>query len=200
MNIKTIIFATKNIGKVKEVLEILKDLNLNIKTLADYPEIRDIVEDGETFETNALIKAREVFQKTGIATLSDDSGLEVFALDMKPGVFSARYAGKDVNYLKNNKKLLVELKSVPVNNRQARFRCVTVFKTSNAEIITEGICEGSIITEQKGSGGFGYDPLFVPKGYNQTFAELPQNVKNLISHRATALHKIKPAIMNYLKN
>lgn len=195
----TIILATKNKGKVKEVLEILTDINIKIKTLADYPEIQAIVECGDTFEMNALIKAREVFDKLGIPTLSDDSGLEVYALGMRPGVYSARYAGKDANSIKNNEKLLFELQSIPENQRQARFRCVTVFKTLNAEIISEGICKGRIISELKGEGGFGYDPLFIPDGHSQTFAELPQHVKNLISHRVMALRKIKPVIMDYFK-
>lgn len=199
----TLIIATKNKGKVKEVKEILNDINIEIKSLVDYPEVQDIEEHGDTFEMNALIKAREVFNTLGIPILSDDSGLEVYALGMKPGVYSARYACEDVNSLKNNLKLLFELQSVPENQRHARFRCVTVFKTSDAEIISEGICEGRIISELKGEGGFGYDPLFIPNGYSQTFAELPQDVKNIISHRGMALRKIKPIIrghFQYLNN
>jgi XTP/dITP diphosphohydrolase len=194
-----LVLATRNKDKVKEITEILSELKLEIRSLSDYPEIPDIVEDGSTFEENALKKARSVFEYTNLPTLSDDSGLEVFELGMKPGVLSARYAGEPTNYRNNNQKLLNELRNIPDDHRQAQFRCVVVFKTKKFENMREGVCEGKIIHESKGVGGFGYDPLFMPDGYNQTFAELKPTIKNAISHRGRALLNIRETLDKYFR-
>lgn len=194
---KNLVIASNNEGKVREITEILSDLNLNLKSFKDYPEIPEIIEDGKTFEENALKKARKAFSILQAPVLSDDSGLEVYALNMQPGVYSARFAGEPKDYQKNNQKLLKYLENYHDDERKARFRCVVVFKTFESEHIVEGFCTGRIITELRGSGGFGYDPLFIPEGYQQTFAELPPEVKNSISHRGRAFSLIKPIIKNY---
>lgn len=195
-----LILATRNKDKVKEIKEVLSDLNLEIRSFLDYPNIPGVIEDGSTFEENALKKARIVFEYTNLPTLSDDSGLEVSVLGMKPGVYSARYAGVPTNYENNNAKLLDDMKYIPVNNRQAQFRCVMVFKSKDVEKIAEGVCKGEIVFESKGRGGFGYDPLFVPDEYNQTFAEISPAIKNAISHRGKALSSIKKSLEQYFQS
>lgn len=194
---RKLILATRNLDKVKEIKEILGDLNLEILDLNNYSNIPEIVEDEETFEDNAIKKAREVFKIVKLPVLSDDSGLEVEFLNNQPGIRSARFAGEPTNYTKNNEKLLKMLDNVPDEFRKAQFRCIVVFKTKNEEILAEGICKGRILRQMRGSGGFGYDPLFIPDGYEQTYAEMPQEVKNKISHRAIALKNIKPFILEY---
>ncbi|MBI4546857.1 MAG: RdgB/HAM1 family non-canonical purine NTP pyrophosphatase, partial [Ignavibacteriae bacterium] len=179
----TLILATRNQGKIREIRSILLGLPLEIKSLLEFPHLPEIVEDGSTFEENALKKARNIFALTRSPTLSDDSGLEVFSLRERPGVLSARYAGEHVSYDANNKKLLAELKGFPVDQRRAQFRCVAAFVGDEIEKIVEGVCHGTIIDEPRGSGGFGYDPIFIPDGYQTTFAELPLHIKNHISHR-----------------
>lgn len=195
---KSLVIASHNEGKIREIKEILFDLNLDLKSLKDFPDIPEIVEDGKTFEENALKKARVVFSTLQTPVLSDDSGLEVYALNMQPGVYSARFAGEPKDYQKNNQKLLKFLENYHDDERKARFRCVVVFKTFETEQIVEGFCTGRIITELRGSGGFGYDPLFIPDGYQQTFAELPQDIKNSISHRGSAFNQIKSVIKKYI--
>lgn len=195
---KSLVIASNNEDKVREIKEILSDLHLDIKSLKDFPEIPEIIEDGKTFEENALKKAREVFSILQTPILSDDSGLEVYAINMQPGVYSARFAGEPKDYRKNNQKLLKLLENYPEEDeREARFRCLVVFKTFESEHIVEGICKGRIIDELRGNGGFGYDPLFIPDGYKQTFAELPQRIKNSISHRGRAFNQIKQIIKGY---
>lgn len=194
-----LILATRNMDKVKEIQEVLSDLNLEIRSLLDYPNIPDVIEDGSTFEENALKKARAVFEYTNLPTLSDDSGLEVFVLGMKPGVYSARYAGVPTNYENNNAKLLDDMKNVPVMNRQAQFRCIMVFKSKDVEKIAEGACRGKIVFEPQGRGGFGYDPLFIPEGYSQTFAEMSPVIKNLESHRGRALSVMRKSLEEYFQ-
>jgi XTP/dITP diphosphohydrolase len=194
-----LILATRNKHKVKEITEILSIDNIDIRSLIDYPDIQEVVEDGLTFEQNALKKARVIFEYTHSPTLSDDSGLEVMALGMRPGVWSARYAGTPVSYQQNNAKLLEEMSNVPENKRQAQFKCVVVFKTKYFEKINTGICGGKIVFKSKGGGGFGYDPLFMPSGYSQTFAELSPITKNIISHRAKALNALKTTLMHHYK-
>lgn len=194
-----LVLATRNKDKVKEIKEVLSVLNLEIRSLLDYSDIPDVIEDGLTFEENALKKARAVFEYTNLPTLSDDSGLEVSVLGMKPGVYSARYAGVPTNYENNNAKLLDDMKNVPVNNRQAQFKCIMVFMSKDIEEIAEGVCKGEIVCEPKGRGGFGYDPLFIPEGYNQTFAEISPATKNVVSHRGRALSVIKKSIEEYFQ-
>jgi XTP/dITP diphosphohydrolase len=186
-----IILATRNNDKLREIRMILSGLPIELISLSEFPDCPEVIEDGDTLETNALKKAREVFRYTNIPALADDTGLEVFHLKMAPGVLSARYAGEHVTYADNNRKLLNELRNVPDNQRRAQFRCVAAFIMKDGQFTEEGICAGSIISELKGTGGFGYDPLFIPDGYHQTFAELPAEIKNTISHRAQAFRNIK---------
>jgi len=192
-----IILATHNRGKLKEIQAILGSLPIEFLSLFDYPELPEVIEDGKTLEQNAVKKSREIFQLTQLPTLADDTGLEVFHLGMAPGVISARYAGEKVSYEDNNRKLLKELYGIPYEQRKAQFRCVASFIAPNIETTVEGICQGRIISDLRGSGGFGYDPLFIPNGYDQTFAELPSEIKNRISHRAQAFQKIKTLILEH---
>lgn len=187
---QTMILATRNSGKVKEICSILKDLPLEFHSVSEYPHIPDVIEDGSTLKENALKKARQIFNATSIPTLSDDTGLEVIHLNRRPGVISARYSGENATYAENNQKLLDELLGFPLRERIAEFRCVAVFTDGKVEFIAEGICQGHISEEPHGVGGFGYDPIFVPRGYNQTFAEIPEETKNTISHRAKAFRKM----------
>jgi XTP/dITP diphosphohydrolase len=189
--VKTIVLATKNPGKVKEILQIFNGLPFEFKSLFDFPDIPEILEDGTTFEQNALKKAREVFQRTHLVTLSDDSGLEVAVLGNRPGVYSARYAGEGASDEANNNKLLQELENIPFDSRTAQFRCVAALVSEGEEYLSEGICTGKIAYAPRGTNGFGYDPLFIPTGYQQTFAELSEEVKNRISHRGKAFRTMK---------
>lgn len=188
--------ATRNRDKVREIKSVLGglcDRGLEIHTLDEHPALYarlQWAEDGATFEENALKKARAVYQATGLPTLADDSGLEVFYLNNRPGVYSSRYAGEGCTYEDNIRKLLWEMRGVPQRRRGARFRCVVAFVDGAFEKVVEGVVEGTIAEEPRGTNGFGYDPLFVPLGYQQTFAELPPEIKNQISHRAKALAEI----------
>jgi XTP/dITP diphosphohydrolase len=197
---QTVILATHNPGKVAEIRAILSDLPLEIRSLLDLPAAPEVVEDGATLEENALKKAREIFDRYRLPTISDDSGLEVYALGMKPGVFSARYAGVGVTYADNNRKLLRELEALPPAERKARFRCVAAFAAEGWSETVEGVCEGVITETLRGKGGFGYDPLFLPDGYAETFGELPEETKNLISHRARAFGALKYILRKYVDN
>ncbi len=181
-----IILATRNPHKVEEIAEILRALPVRLHSLLDFPEIPEIAETGATFAENARLKAREVFRRTGWITLSDDSGLEVDALNGAPGVYSARYAGPEKHPTANNARLLAALKGVPPEQRTAQFRCAVVIAFPGGEEVVEGIVRGKIADAPRGTGGFGYDPLFIPEGYTQTFAELGAEIKNRISHRARA--------------
>lgn len=194
-----ILFATRNPGKLFEIKSILSDLPILIDSLLDYPHIPDIIEDGKTLEENAFKKAREIFHTTSIPTIADDTGLEVYHLKMAPGVFSARYAGEKVTYAENNEKLLNELKRVPEEKRNAQFRCVAAFVADDIEISTIGICKGRILQKMRGSGGFGYDPIFLPDGFDETFAEMSPDRKNKISHRAKAFQELIYHLSSYFK-
>ena len=154
-----VVIATHNRDKMKEIQGAISDLGWEVISLYDFPEIEEIEENGKTLEENALIKAREVFKKTGIATISDDTGLEVEALDGAPGVYTARYAGEDCSYSDNVKKLLKDMNKIPMPNRGAKFKTIMVFKDKNKELIVEGIVKGKISRESKGDDGFGYDPI-----------------------------------------
>ncbi len=191
---QTIILATRNPGKFREISAILANLPIRIVSLMEYPAIPDIEEDGITLEENALKKARKVFLETNIPALADDTGLEVYSLKMAPGVWSARYAGENVSYDDNNRKLLRELKKLPAKDRGARFRSVAAFVAADYEKTTEGICTGKIANGLRGSGGFGYDPLFIPDGYNVTYAEMLMDEKNKTSHRARAFMEMKKVL------
>lgn len=181
-----IAIATRNAHKLEEIHAIFDFQDLEICSALDFPDIPDTLEDRDTFEGNAIKKAQELCDATGLMAIADDSGLEVDALDGAPGVYSARYAGEPCDYTANNEKLLREL--ADKKNRRARFRTVIALCRPGKEPLTvDGKCEGVIIDAPRGTNGFGYDPIFVPDGYDQTFAELPADVKNKISHRANAL-------------
>jgi XTP/dITP diphosphohydrolase len=196
----SILLATKNPGKVAEITSILAGLPLKITSLLELPDVPDVVEDGATLEENALKKASEIYTRLGLPTIADDSGLEVYALGMKPGVLSARYAGEHVSYAENNLKLLRELSRVPPEGRGARFRCVAAFVAKDIVRTAEGICTGWITGKELGEGGFGYDPLFIPEGYDRTFAQLAIGIKNKISHRALAFGQMKDILREYVNN
>ena len=187
-----LVIATRNAHKLEEIKAIFDFEGLEVGSAFDYPEIPDVVEDGDTFEANAVKKAVEIARATGCRAMADDSGLEVDALGGAPGVYSARYAGEPCSDDANNEKLLRELAGC--NNRSARFRSVIALADPDGNVQTVGgSCPGVILDELRGSNGFGYDPLFVPDGFGETFAELSSKVKNSISHRARALEKARQA-------
>ena len=189
-----VVIATHNRDKMKEIQGVISDLGWEVISLYDFPKIEEIEENGKTLEENALIKAREVFKKTGIATISDDTGLEVEALEGAPGVYTARYAGEDCSYSDNVKKLLKDMNKIPMPNRGAKFKTVMVFKDKNKELIVEGIVKGKISRESKGDDGFGYDPIFYVTEYDKTFAEMTMSEKNKISHRGNAFNHLIDSI------
>lgn len=196
-----LIVATKNPGKAREIAAILSDLPLEVLFLQDFPQIPEIVEDGETFQDNARKKAETVLNHTGGIVLADDSGLEVDALGGEPGVYSARYSGEEATDFANNAKLLQQLLGVPPHKRTARFCCVMAIAAPGQETsIVEGYCRGIITGEPRGDGGFGYDPLFLVPAYDKTFAELPPDVKNEISHRSRAMARAKMVLEKFLKD
>lgn len=185
---KRLLVATRNAGKLKEIRALLQDLPLEVVSLLDYPGMAAAEEDGETFEANARKKALHVARSSGCLTLADDSGIEVEALGGAPGVQSARFAGPGATDQDNNAKLLKLMEGVPEAKRRARFRCVVALATPEGMVETaEGACEGLITRRAAGEKGFGYDPLFLVPEYGLTFGELPEGIKNRISHRGRAL-------------
>jgi len=187
-NLLSLVFATNNQHKLKEVQHALGD-RVELVTLNAVGITEDIPEDFETLQENALQKARYVYSKTGLNCFADDTGLEVEALNWEPGVFSARYAGDAKNPKDNIRKLLDNLKGV--ENRRARFRTVIALILNGQEYLFEGVVWGKIIDQERGSDGFGYDPIFVPDGFTQTFAEMPLELKNQISHRGRAVEELR---------
>ncbi len=184
---KKLVFATNNQHKLEEVRAILKN-KFEVTGLADIGCHEEIPETGATLQENASIKSHFVVNHYKLDCFADDTGLEVDALDGRPGVYSARYAGENASYEQNVDKLLQELAGK--DNCNARFRTVISLLMDGKEHFFEGTVEGKIIKERKGSGGFGYDPVFVPNGYQQSFAEMNASLKNSISHRAKAVHKL----------
>lgn len=184
-----LIFATSNQGKLKEVKEILKDIPKNILGLSDIGYNTEIEETEETFAGNALIKARTIHKHTGKDVFADDSGLQVIALDMEPGIYSARYAGPSRSSEDNMDKLLQKMKGIA--DRSARFISVIALVINGKEYLYEGIVNGHIGYDRVGEGGFGYDPIFIPYGYSRTFAEMDKQIKNSISHRYRAIERMK---------
>jgi XTP/dITP diphosphohydrolase len=183
-----LVIATRNKHKLEEIRAIFSVPGLEIVSALDYPDVPDVVEDGATFEANAIKKAVTLAKATGLWALADDSGLEVDALGGAPGVHSARYAGEPASYPANNRKLLKNLEGA--KDRRARFRCVIALAGPDGRVRTvDGRCEGTIGFEERGQRGFGYDPLFIPDGHTQTFAELESDAKHAISHRGRALRK-----------
>ncbi len=184
-----LLLATGNQGKVKDLESMLKGHDFEVMSLADFPELDEVVEDGDTFLANAMKKAREIHAILKIPTLADDSGLEVMALDGRPGVYSARYGGEPSNDGRNVEKVLGEMADLTKpEQRKARFRCVLVYIDSkNNEHVTTGDCDGYLATEPRGENGFGYDPLFVHEKFNpKTMAEVSRDEKNWVSHRGKA--------------
>lgn len=195
-----LLLATRNHKKKRELQDILRDLDIELITLEDIDELPEVEEDGHTFEQNAFKKAKTTAILSGYITLADDSGLEVDALDGRPGVYSARFAGADATDEKNNHKLLNLLKDVEESSRTARFKCViAIYSPQGKTAMVEGSCEGQIALKPSGQGGFGYDPLFIPHGFSQSFAELSPEEKHRISHRGKALQKAKPLIEDFFK-
>lgn len=189
---KKIIFATGNQGKMKEIREILADLDAEVLSLKDAGIKADIVEDGKTFEENAQIKAKAICEMTGEIVLADDSGLEIDYLNKEPGVYSARYMGEDTSYRIKNANLIERLKGVPDEQRTARFVCAIAAAFPDGRMKTvRAAMEGRIGYEEKGENGFGYDPIFYLPEYGCTSAELSMEEKNKISHRGKALRAIK---------
>jgi len=188
---RKLVFATNNHHKLNEISNI-EGLNVEIVCLKDIGFNEEIPEDFDTLEENALQKARIVHDKTGLDCFADDTGLEIDALDGRPGVFSARYAGEPGNSEENIKKVLVELSGK--TNRAARFRTVIALIIDGQELIFEGLVEGEMLAEKHGADGFGYDPIFMPTGYSESFAEMDLMMKNKISHRARAMRQL----INYL--
>ncbi len=197
---KTLLIATRNRDKVREISEKLQGLGLRIMSLLDFPEIPDVVEDGATIEENALKKAYAGFGATGLTTIADDTGLEVEALQGAPGVYSSRYAGEKASYADNRRKLLHEMKGIPPEKRGAAFRTVVVIYDEDGFELVEGRCDGAITSEERGEAGFGYDPVFLIPGFGLTFAEMPLERKNRISHRGLAVEKAIKAIKRKLSD
>jgi XTP/dITP diphosphohydrolase len=184
---KQVVLATRNPDKVNELLALFHGLGIEFLTLDSFPHTKDVDEDQDSLEGNALKKAREASHLTQLPALADDSGLEVHYLNGEPGVFSSRYAGPDASYASNRQKLLERMRGVPARRRGARFRCVlALVAPGRFEKTVEGTCLGSIIESPRGENGFGYDPIFVPSGYEMSLAEMDSSLKNTLSHRAKA--------------
>jgi len=193
-----ILIATTNEGKIAEFRSLLFDERLEFIGLDAFSDIPDIEETGNTFAENAKLKAVSYSSYFGLHTLADDSGLEVEALNGRPGVFSARYGGVNIDYAAKIRLLLDEINAAEKRSRTASFVSHIVFASPDGDVLfeAEGVCEGSIAFEPKGSNGFGYDPVFIPDGFDQTFGELSDDVKQKVSHRAHAIAKI----MRYLRD
>ena len=202
MMIKEIVLATHNADKRAEMADLLNDLGMTVRTLAEFPQAPDVIEDGETCEANAIKKARTIADYTGLVAVADDTGLEVNALGGRPGVYAARYAGPNVTYEDNWKKLLRELQGVPLQERGARFVTVVAIarpRTDQVETV-EGVLNGLIAEQAVGTSGFGYDPVFFAPELGKTLAELSHSEKNRISHRAKAFAKAKGILQQLEKS
>ena len=202
---KKLIIASNNQGKINEIKKVLNDMPINVFSLKDIGLEIDVEEDGITFEENAKKKSEEIYKElikrgeSNFIVMSDDSGLEVEYLNGEPGVYSARYAGEHGNDKKNNEKLLLNLKGVSYDNRNARFVCqLALINDKNIYKSVTGTVNGYILEEERGRDGFGYDPLFLYEPFNKTFAELTIEEKNDISHRGIALKKISAVIKEFL--
>ncbi len=194
---KTLVLASRNKHKIEELQETLQDIGIELKSALDFPELKEVEEDRPTLEGNALKKARYVYEVTSLPALSDDTGLEVDALDGRPGVFSARYAGEDASYQDNLEKLLEELAGVAPEDRKAQFRTVVALISDDGTHTFEGVCRGVILSKPRGDKGFGYDPVFQPEGYSKTFSEMDAELKNRISHRGVAIQKLLDWLMEH---
>jgi XTP/dITP diphosphohydrolase len=189
---KKLLLGSNNPDKATEVRALLGDLQITLVLLSEFPNFPPTIEDADTLEGNALKKALEACRRTGIPTIADDTGLEVHYLNGQPGVHSSRFAGNGATYADNCAKLLRAMRGVPARRRAAQFRCVVAFVSDeHTHHLAEGICRGVILESPRGSGGFGYDPIFLPDGYNETFGEMDLRTKNTLSHRARALMAMK---------
>ncbi|MCX7832046.1 MAG: RdgB/HAM1 family non-canonical purine NTP pyrophosphatase [Actinobacteria bacterium] len=199
---RSIVVATKNKGKAREIAQILSIPQIDFISLTEVTSDDYKVEEiFNTYYENALLKAIKASEATGLPSIADDSGLEVDALDGAPGVISSCFSGVEGDDEKNIQKLLNLLKDEPEANRTARFRCIAVAYFPDEEVIlsSEGVCEGKVISEKRGTGGFGYDPVFVPEGYEITFAEMDLALKNKISHRAKAFRLLRRKLIDFLE-
>ncbi|MEK7794470.1 MAG: RdgB/HAM1 family non-canonical purine NTP pyrophosphatase [Candidatus Hydrogenedentota bacterium] len=188
---RTIVIGSGNRDKAAELRVLLQNTNWVVKGLGEFDPIAEPVEDGDTFEANALLKARYYAVSTGHPAVADDSGIEVDALGGRPGIYSARYAGEGCSYADNNRKLLDELSRVPAPKRGARFVCCAAFVDGNGrEHVVRGTVEGRVANAPRGANGFGYDPLFISEGSEQTFGELAPQAKHAISHRGRAFREL----------
>ena len=194
-----LLIATHNPGKVNELRQFLNDSQYDLICLADLPDVSEVEETGLTFAENATLKAIGYARQTGRMALADDSGLEVEALDGRPGVLSARYGGPDTSFAEKMAILLGEMDETGASTRRARFVCSIAVASPEGRIlsISEGVCAGNIADAPRGLGGFGYDPLFIPDGFDQTFGELPEAVKQTISHRFRAFEEIIPFLRRF---
>lgn len=192
----TLVLGTKNPDKLKELDRLLKGSGIRVRSLADFPACPEARETGRTFEANARIKARAYSRHANTLALADDSGLIVSALGGRPGVYSARFAGPGCTYRDNNRKVLSLLKTK--KSRAAKFiSFMALYFNGRPVAVAKGECRGKITQEERGTNGFGYDPVFTPQGFVKTFAELSSKTKNRISHRAKALRAIRPAILKF---
>ncbi|MEZ4696449.1 MAG: RdgB/HAM1 family non-canonical purine NTP pyrophosphatase [Rhodothermales bacterium] len=196
---RKLVLATSNAGKISEMRSILADLDVAVLAGTDVPDWPSVEEDQPDLQGNALKKAREWHRATGIMALADDTGLEVPYLGGAPGVRSARYAGEDGDSDANITKLLFELRNATESDRSARFRCVIAIVSADGEWCFEGICPGTIAAARAGEGGFGYDPVFVPDGFTESFAQIPTAAKNKISHRGIAVRAAADFLRGHLR-
>jgi XTP/dITP diphosphohydrolase len=197
-----LLIATHNAGKVRELESLLDGLPWRLRSLAEFPDVMKVEETGSTFAENAALKARGYAAQTRLWTLADDSGLEVEALGGAPGVLSARYGGEGASDAGRTARLLKELARTDDRQRRARFVCVIAITDAAARLVhtSTGTCEGSIALAPRGGRGFGYDPVFIPDGYEQTFGELSPDIKQRISHRARALEAARPFLLDYFRS
>ncbi len=195
-----LVVGTRNPKKREEIIEILHDLPIAVRDLTSWPDAPEVIEDGTTFEANARKKASELARYLKQWVLGEDSGLVVPGLGGRPGIYSARYAGKQGDDEANNRKLLAELAPLPDDRRAAYYVCTAALADPAGEVraVLEGRCHGIIIKEPRGSGGFGYDPLFLIPEYHKTFGELSARAKHAMSHRARALERLRPVIRQFL--
>jgi XTP/dITP diphosphohydrolase len=191
-----LLLGTRNRKKREEIVDILGDLGLEFGDLSERPDVPDVEETGTTFEANARLKATAYAKATGEWTLAEDSGLVVPGLNGRPGVYSARYAGTQGDDAANNARLIAELAPLPVDRRAAYYVCVAALADPTGEVkaVTKGRCHGVIVVEARGTGGFGYDPLFLVPEFHKTFGELSARVKHALSHRSRALERLRPAL------
>lgn len=195
-----ILLATRNPGKIKEINRLFQEIDTEFVGLDSFNDLPDVVEDGDTYRANALKKATAYHQLSDMPTLAEDSGLETDALNGAPGIFSARFAGKNADDNANIRKLLELIKDIPADERTARFVSVLCLIIDEKRYFFEGEVRGRLLNSPHGNSGFGYDPVFVPDGYEMTFAELGQEIKNSISHRSQSIKKLKYFLRDYARS